>query len=650
MLISIKACNQLIVHSLHLFGRRRVHLVRQMANTLDGLVFDNKALRCLPLDPIEDNYVRTVDNSCFSRVKPTPLANPRLVSHSLSALNLIDIDEEEVRRQDFVQYFCGNELLNGSETASHCYCGHQFGVFAGQLGDGAAIYLGEIINNSGQRWELQLKGAGLTPYSREADGRKVLRSSVREFLCSEAMHYLGVPTTRAATCIISDDKVVRDMFYTGEAKHENCSIISRLAPTFIRFGSFEIFKTIDPMTGRRGPSVGRKDILLILTKYTIETFFPEIDSLKDLSDVEKYKLFYKEVVVKTAELVAFWQTLGFCHGVLNTDNMSILGLTLDYGPFGFMDRFDWDHVPNTSDDGGRYSYAKQPEICKWNLFKFAEALQPIVSLNDLQEILENTYYDVFNREYTEKMLKKFGLFKSLDKTSGDLLCDVELFKSFLDTMEKTGADFTNCFRSLSLINVCHLKDGQQIVEDLKTALLSECCSLEEIINANEAIFDTNEFQLFLALLQTNPQLLEMLGKGPKAIERVLSKIEKTKELKSMTSEQKLSEDTEIWEKWIDNYVKRLEFEIKEFMNDSQQLIEFNLRRVQMMNENNPKYILRNYLAQEAIDSAENGDFGAVNQLLKVLENPFKDCDNCENKDYSRRPPNWANKLKVSCSS
>lgn len=216
------------------------------------------------------------------------------------------------------------------------------------MGDGAAIYLGEIINSKGERWELQLKGAGITPYSRDADGRKVLRSSIREFLCSEAMHHLGVPTTRSATCITSDDKVVRDMFYDGNPVLERCTVISRIAPTFIRFGSFEIFKIMDHMTGRRGPSVGRKDILITLTDYVIDTFYPNINNEPNVCALEKYKEFFKEVVIRTAKTVAFWQTIGFCHGVLNTDNMSIIGLTLDYGPFGFLDRYDPDHVCNSS--------------------------------------------------------------------------------------------------------------------------------------------------------------------------------------------------------------------------------------------------------------------------------------------------------------
>jgi uncharacterized protein YdiU (UPF0061 family) len=422
------------------------------------------------------------------------------------------------------------------------------------LGDGAAIYLGEIINSKGERWELQLKGAGITPYSREADGRKVLRSSIREFLCSEAMHHLGVPTTRSATCITSDDKVVRDMFYDGNPVLERCTVISRIAPTFIRFGSFEIFKTVDPMTGRRGPSVGRKDILITLIDYVIDTFYPNINNEPNVCALEKYKKFFKEVVILTAKTVALWQTIGFCHGVLNTDNMSIIGLTLDYGPFGFLDHYDPDHVCNSSglfnfynqcfyfskiivvflfnaDDGGRYSFIKQPEICQWNLLKFAEALQPIIPLEDTKDIIENYYYNTFNTEYNEKMLKKFGLFLSVSKTTDNLLTDEELIKSFLDTMEKTGADFTNSFRLLNLLSIPGLPNHEQSVEYLKNELLLQCSSIEELIQANESSLDSREFQLFLMILQTNPQLLEMLGKGPKAIERVIAKLENSNKLK-----------------------------------------------------------------------------------------------------------------------
>jgi uncharacterized protein YdiU (UPF0061 family) len=308
--------------------------------TLEKLNFDNLVLRVLPIDTVKENYVRTVNGACFSLVKPTPVDDPEMVAFSLPALELLDLDEEQAKRKVMAEYFSGNELLPGSETAAHCYCGHQFGNFAGQLGDGAAIYLGEVINKKQERWEIQLKGAGLTPFSRTADGRKVLRSTIREFLCSEAMHHLGIPTTRAGTCVTSNTKVIRDIFYSGNPIHEKATVVLRIAPSFIRFGSFEIFKTMDPQTGRRGPSLGRRDMLETLTQYVIKTIYPQIwESFS--GDLENaYLEFYKEVVLRTARLVAKWQSVGWCHGVLNTDNMSIVGVTIDYGPYGFMDAFD----------------------------------------------------------------------------------------------------------------------------------------------------------------------------------------------------------------------------------------------------------------------------------------------------------------------
>lgn len=216
------------------------------------------------------------------------------------------------------------------------------------------MYLGEVVNKKGERWELQFKGSGLTPYSRTADGRKVLRSSLREFLCSEAMFRLGIPTTRAGTCVTSSDTVERDIFYDGHPRQEKCTVITRIARSFIRFGSFEIFKTVDPMSGRRGPSVGRIDIMKQMLEYVIETFYPEIhEGHTNLSD--RCEAFYREITRRTAHLVAHWQCVGFCHGVLNTDNMSIIGDTIDYGPFGFLDRYDPDFICNSSDDNGRYT-------------------------------------------------------------------------------------------------------------------------------------------------------------------------------------------------------------------------------------------------------------------------------------------------------
>eukprot|EP00731_Ephydatia_muelleri_P000032 Em0001g32a len=254
-----------------------------------------------------------------------------------------------MQREDLAEYFAGNKILPGSDPAAHCYCGHQFGNFAGQLGDGCALYLGEVVNVAGERWELQLKGAGKTPYSCQADGRKVLQSSIREFLCSEAMFHLGIPTTRAGTCVTSDTPVARDIFYNGNVIYEKATVISRIAPTFLRFGSFEIFKTRDPQTGRSGPSVGRMDILNQLLDYTITSFFPEVWFM--------VRTVGTQVQPSSRAVSSYWKTGGhvavcwLLHGVLNTDNMSIVGVTIDYGPFGFMDRYDPNHICNGSGMG-----------------------------------------------------------------------------------------------------------------------------------------------------------------------------------------------------------------------------------------------------------------------------------------------------------
>ena len=319
--------------------------------TFETLKFDNLALRSLPLDSIKENYVRQVSNACFSKVKPTPLENPLLMLiYSTAAMKLLDLDYKELQRVEAAEYLSGNKLLPGSETAAHCYCGHQFGSFAGQLGDGAAIYLGEVLNERGERWEIQLKGAGKTPYSRTADGRKVLRSTLREFLCSEAMHHLrDVPTTRAGSCVISDSTVVRDLHYDGNPQMERCAVVLRLAPSFIRFGSFQICNGRDAETGASGPSQGRYDLLAKLYDYMCETFYADMcPKSESSSEQARNERVFEEIVRRTARTCAMWQCYGFVHGVLNTDNMSILGLTIDYGPFGFLERHDPDFIFNGS--------------------------------------------------------------------------------------------------------------------------------------------------------------------------------------------------------------------------------------------------------------------------------------------------------------
>ncbi|KAG1714364.1 Selenoprotein O [Nymphon striatum] len=445
--------------------------------TLDTLNFDNRTVRSLPIDPEEKNFPRRVSGSCFSWVKPTPCLNPKTVSYS-SAMRLLDLDKKECERPDFAEYFSGNKLLPGCQPAAHCYCGHQFGSFAGQLGDGATMYLGEILNSRNERWEIQFKGAGLTPYSRTADGRKVLRSSIREYLCSEAMHHLGIPTTRAGCCVVSDSEVARDIFYNGNPIREKCTIILRIAETFLRIGSFEICKPYDNMTGRAGPSIGQTDLLRQLLDYTISSFYSEIAEKYSDDPSNKYKEFFKELMERTTRLVAQWQCIGFCHGVLNTDNTSITGLTIDYGPFGFMDQYNPDYICNASDDDGRYSYVNQPKMLKWNLLKLVEALKDIIPESELMPILN--MYD-----------------------------SVELLDKFLDTMHETHADFTNCFRSLSSISFTKETDFETEIVKLVEVLMSHSCTVEELKEINKP--DSNLEDIFGSSSSFHLQAFQMFG-------------------------------------------------------------------------------------------------------------------------------------------
>lgn len=593
-------------------------------SSLERLEFDNVALKKLPLDPSEEPGVRQVKGACFSRVTPQPLTKPRFVAVSHQAQALLGMHGEEVMNDPLgPEYLSGSKIMPGSEPAAHCYCGHQFGQFAGQLGDGAACYLGEVKVPSGQdpellrenpsgRWEIQVKGAGLTPYSRQADGRKVLRSSIREFLCSEAMFFLGVPTTRAGSVVTSDSRVIRDVYYNGNARHERCSVVLRIAPTFIRFGSFEIFKPANEFTGRQGPSYGRDEIRGQMMDYVIEMFYPEIQ--ENYPDrVERNVAFFREVVRRTARLVAQWQCVGFCHGVLNTDNMSILGLTLDYGPYGFMDRFDPDFICNASDNSGRYSYQAQPAVCRWNLVKLAEALAPELPPDRAEAVLDE-YLDLYNRFYLGNMRKKLGLLKKEEPE------DEILITELLQTMHNTGADFTNTFRSLSLIS-CPTEENSEGEEDsVKKAtdfLIEQCASLEELKAANKPTMDPRELAVLLSLAQSNPTLFQMISDRA-TMARQLERLSKLKDLMETTQEELKTTQAEDWTSWITQYRKRLAREL-EGQSDVQAVQE---ERVRVMDSTNPRVILRNYIAQNAIEAAEKGDFSEVQRVLKVLEKPF----------------------------
>ncbi|XP_067090912.1 selenoprotein O1 isoform X2 [Osmerus mordax] len=592
-------------------------------SSLERLEFDNVALKKLPLDPSEEPGVKQVKGACFSRVQPQPLVKPTFVAVSNDALALVGLNGEEVMNDPLgPEYLSGSKIMPGSEPAAHCYCGHQFGQFAGQLGDGAACYLGEVKapadqdpelqkENPSGRWEIQVKGAGLTPFSRQADGRKVLRSSIREFLCSEAVFFLGIPTTRAGSLVTSDSRVIRDVYYSGNARQEKCSVVLRIAPTFIRFGSFEIFKRADENTGRQGPSYGHEEIRGQMLDYVIQTFYPEIQQ-NHPDRLDRNVAFFREVMLRTARLVAQWQSVGFCHGVLNTDNMSILGLTLDYGPYGFMDRFDPDFICNASDNSGRYSYQAQPAICRWNLARLAEALAPELPPERAVAVLEE-YLPLYNNFYMEIMKRKLGLLRKEEPEDEMLVTDL------LQTMQNTGADFTNTFRSLSQISCpAEGEDGEEgLVRQATELLLQQCTSLEELKAANKPSMDPRELAMLLSMAQSNPSLFQMIS-DRRTVSRQLEKLSRLKDLMGTSQEELRAQQAEDWGRWITSYRKRLAREC-EGHSDVPALHE---ERVRVMDSTNPRVVLRNYIAQNAIEAAENGDFSEVQRVLKVLEKPF----------------------------
>jgi len=372
-------------------------------NTLENLKFDNTFAH------LPENFHR--------RVEPTPLPAPYLVSFNKDAAELIGLDPNESVKPEFVEYFTGNKLLPGSEPVSAIYAGHQFGQFVQQLGDGRAILLGEAVNEKGERYDIQLKGAGMTPFSRMGDGRAVLRSTIREYLCSEAMNALRIPSTRSLCITGSDAPIYRET-------PETAAVLTRLAPTHVRFGSFELFYYR-----------GQYDAVKTLADYVIREFYPQFADAKN-----KYVEFLREIVHRTARLIAQWQAVGFNHGVMNTDNMSIIGLTIDYGPFGFLDEFDHSFVCNHSDYGGRYAFDQQPNVGLWNLYKLAQTLIPLVEVEQAEAVLSE-YQTIFTDRFAELLRAKLGLQAAQAE-------DAELIDDLFEILQASLIDYTLFFRRL----------------------------------------------------------------------------------------------------------------------------------------------------------------------------------------------------------
>lgn len=491
-----------------------------MLHVLENLAFDNSFGR------LPDTFYR--------RQAPTPFEKPPyLISINHAAAELIGLAPNEAQRPEFLAYLTGMKPWSGSDPLAMLYAGHQFGHYVSQLGDGRAILLGEVRNAQGEKWDLQLKGCGLTPFSRQGDGRAVLRSTIREYLCSEAMHGLGIPTTRALCIIGSDEEVYREEIESG-------AMLLRVAPSHVRFGSFEVFYYR-----------GQHDQIKTLADYVIAQHFPEL-----AEHPQKYVEWLHEIVLHTARLIAQWQSIGFAHGVMNTDNMSILGLTLDYGPFGFLDRYDPGFICNHSDHHGRYAFDQQPGIALWNLACLAQTLTSLMSVEAAQAAL-GEYEQEFITHYYELMRLKLGLVERSEQS-------ISLVNEWLDLLHHDGRDYTLSMRAL-------------------------------------AGFQTGE-------KADNRTLRDMF------INRVA------------------------FDRWEQHYRKALEHN---HSNDVQRSDE--------MCQRNPKYVLRNYLAQQAIEKAKRDrDYSEIERLLSCLQQPYDEQPEFE--AYAAEPPDWAKTIEVSCSS
>lgn len=500
--------------------------------------------KTLPADSVKENYVRQVPNAAFSHVAPKIPGKPALVHYSPQMLEAIGLTEADAHSEKFLKVFSGAEIYENTNPFAMAYAGHQFGNWAGQLGDGRAINLFEV-NHNGQQLALQLKGAGVTPYSRGADGLAVLRSSIREYLCSEAMFHLGVPTTRALSLILTGDEVLRDMFYDGNAALEKGAIVCRVAPTFVRFGNFQIFAV-------------RQDFenLKKLADYTIRNFYPHLGE----PTKETYIEFFREVCEKTLDLMIHWERVGFVHGVMNTDNMSILGLTIDYGPYGWLENFDPNWTPNTTDAGQkRYRFGNQASVAVWNLMQLGNALYPLIEdAEPLEEILEN-YQTSYLPKHVRMMSDKLGLKREVET---DFIGELEKL------MYKSEMDLTLFFRNLNR-------------------------------------FDENNRDGFWTKLE---------------------------EASYSENLEKFRKD---WTGFLKDYAEILKSENRE-----------KTERIEAMNLVNPKYVLRNYMAQLAIDAADEGDFSIVDELFNLLLKPYDEQPEAE-KWFAKRP-DWA-KQKAGCS-
>lgn len=489
---------------------------------------------------------RNTPKVLFSTIQPAGFDKPKLIAFNEALSEEIGLGKFEDKDLDFL---AGSNLPENVRTYATAYAGHQFGNWAGQLGDGRAILAGEIMDANGKKTEIQWKGPGATPYSRHADGRAVLRSSVREYLMSEAMYHLGIPTTRALSLAFTGEDVVRDIMYSGNPQLEKGAVIIRTAESFLRFGHFEL------MSAQR-----EYNTLQELADFTIENYFPEITS----SEPQKYKDFFENICTRTADLMVEWFRVGFVHGVMNTDNMSVLGLTIDYGPYSMMDEYDLNFTPNTTDlPGRRYAFGKQGQISQWNLWQLANALHPLIKDEKFLEDTLKRYGNYFWEAHDTMLCKKFG-FDQLLKT------DEDFFTNWQGLMQELEFDYTLFFNQLERLTP--ESDAQEHFKDVSYGILND----------------------------------EKVGK----LKDFIKKYENRLSLNSISREASLK----------------------------------------IMEETNPKFILRNYLLYECIEEINNGGSEMLDKLTKALQSPYQELF----PEFSaKRPPNYddtAGCSTLSCSS
>lgn len=477
-----------------------------------------------------DNRFARLGDAFSTPVLPEPIAEPRLVVASSAAMALLDLDPAQAAEPLFAELFGGHKLWSEAEPRAMVYSGHQFGGYSPRLGDGRGLLLGEVVNDAGEHWDLHLKGAGQTPYSRAGDGRAVLRSSIREFLASEYLHALAIPSSRALCVVGSSTPVWRE-------RQESAAMVLRLAPSHIRFGHFEYFYYSQ-----------QPEQLQALVEHVLSCHFPECRAQE-----QPYLALFRTVVERNAELIAHWQAYGFCHGVMNSDNMSILGITFDFGPYAFLDDFDAQHICNHSDDSGRYSFSNQVPIAHWNLSALAQALTPFIEVDALREAL-GLFLPLYQAHYLDLMRRRLGL-------TGADEHDQKLVERLLQLMQGSAIDYQLFFRRL----------GEQ-------APIQAVASLRD-------------------------EFVDLAG----------------------------------FDQWASDYCARAA------AGDNDQ----HARRTRM-HAVNPLYVLRNYLAQQAIEAAEQGDYGPVRELHAVLSQPFEAQVGMAR--YAERPPQWGKHLEISCSS